>query len=196
MSCTAAYAALALFLTLSAGSVVAQGLDAPDAPDNKPALKHDSSGLSSMVIWGIVNYTRWPQEDGPLKVCLLESSAQTEVIRRSAEAFHFRRVIVLREPPATLADIKGCDVAYFGSLPAQQTTLLLRTLVNLPVLTIGEGTDFCSAGGMFCLASDRETAAENGEGMFATNLDVIARSGLRVNPRVLRLSQQMRGQGN
>lgn len=159
-------------------------------------MKDESGDLSSMVIWGIVNYTRWPQEDGALKVCLLGSSTHAEVIRRSAEVIQFRRTIVVREIPATVEKIKDCNVAYFGDLPAQQLTLLLRALMNLPVLTIGEDSAFCSAGGMFCLLSDREGETMNGEGLFAANLDVISRSGLKVNPRVLRLSQQMRGMGN
>jgi hypothetical protein len=51
------------------------------------------------------------------------------------------------------------------------------------VLLLGEGADFCSDGGMFCL----EPGA--GASRFGANLDAIARSGLRVNPLVLRIAR-------
>ncbi|GHT82431.1 hypothetical protein FACS1894116_07610 [Betaproteobacteria bacterium] len=180
---------LALLSTLWAGNVAAQ--DTP-AADND-----ESSDLASMAIWGIINYTRWPQENDALKVCLLGESVHAEFIRRSAKVIQLRRAVVLQDIPATVDKIRACDVAYFGVMSAQQRTPLLRALTGLAVLTIGEGVDFCSAGGMFCLLPERNDAGEGAnEGLFATNLDVISRSTLKITPRVLRLSRQMRGQGN
>jgi hypothetical protein len=48
---------------------------------------------------------------------------------------------------------------------------------------IGEGAEFCSDGGMFCL--DAGTTAAR----FTVNLDAVARSGLRVNPSVLLIAR-------
>ena len=74
--------------------------------------------------------------------------------------------------------------AIWQSAPVMRA--LLTTFVNRPVLTIGHGEDFCSFGGMFCLQS-----TEAGERIQA-NLDSISRSGLRINPQLLRLTQRDR----
>jgi hypothetical protein len=179
----------AIAVAAAAALIVPAGVAAQDKPPT-------NNELSGVVVWGIVSYTRWPLENGPMKFCLLGESAHAAVIRRAAETLQFRRAVVLRETLPTVEAVEGCDVAYFGFLPEQQTTLLLRALVGLPVLTIGEGAAFCSAGGMFCLLPDAGAAAANDDVLFATNLDVISRSSLRVTPRVLRLSRRIHGQEN
>jgi hypothetical protein len=77
----------------------------------------------------------------------------------------------------------SCDVVYVGLAAA--TRELLRHVAGHPVLMLGEGAAFCSDGGMFCL----EPAAAAEQVRFNANLDAIARSGLRVNPLVLRIAR-------
>jgi hypothetical protein len=167
-----------------------------DAAAAQEDVASDASELSAAVLWGIISYTRWPQEDAPLKICLIGESAHAEAIRRLAMAIEFRRTVVVHDLPAETEKAQECDVAYFGSLPEQQRNQILHSLTGLPVLTIGEGgVAFCSAGGMFCLHAT-DAASSNGGGLFATNLDVISRSGLRITPRVLRLSRHLRSQEN
>ena len=59
----------------------------------------------------------------------------------------------------------------------------LAQLTGRPVLTMGEGAEFCSSGGLFCLVP-----RPAGHGLrVEVNLDAVARSGLHVHPQVLKI---------
>ncbi|HSW22211.1 MAG TPA: YfiR family protein, partial [Burkholderiaceae bacterium] len=85
--------------------------------------------------------------------------------------------------------LNECEAIYVGTLAIHTARNLLQSMVGRPVLMIGEGQEFCTDGGMFCL---HPGAVEVG---FAVNLDAVARSGLRVNPRVLRMARHATGSG-
>jgi hypothetical protein len=61
---------------------------------------------------------------------------------------------------------------------------MLLGVLDRPVLTIGFDEEFCSLGGMFCLDNS------SGKLQIRANLDSISRSGMRINPQLLRLTQQ------
>ncbi|MDR0634993.1 MAG: YfiR family protein, partial [Azoarcus sp.] len=48
------------------------------------------------VFWGIVSYTRWPGEKGPLRVCLPENNRQAMAIRDAARVVKLGRRISVR----------------------------------------------------------------------------------------------------
>jgi hypothetical protein len=137
--------------------------------------------------WGIVSHTRWPDKDvdRPLRVCLPENNGQAALIRESAQNIPVR----LRHPVVIHTFLPGaaCDVVYFPTMSGDGADLVLRSFIEQPVLTIGEGSAFCSTGGMFCLLPDNDGTINK----FAANLDVISRSKLQINPQVLRLSKHL-----
>ena len=166
-------------------------------PSSCVQAQEGSAGSGQNLVtffWGIVSHTRWPNEDEnkrdanganvdkPLRVCLPENNKQAALIRESAKSIPIRlrhRVVI-----HTLLPDAACDVVYFSAMSGD---LVLRSFIGLPVLTIGEGSAFCSMGGMFCLLSDNGRTINK----FAVNLDVISRSSLQINPQVLRLSKHL-----
>lgn len=140
----------------------------------------------SAAVWGIISYTRWPQPPVPLRVCVLGATQHAEAIARTAEwaapqlEVAFPQIIL-----AHAAD--ACDVVHVGHLADDERVTLIQSLVGRPVLSIGEGDDFCSAGGMFCIDTS------DGGLRFGANLDALSRSPLRVNPQVLRLGRELNG---
>ncbi|MDR2092555.1 MAG: YfiR family protein [Azoarcus sp.] len=142
------------------------------------------------VVWGIISYTRWTDEQKSLRICLPEDSAYTAAIRESARIVNPGRQVVVRAMPLDAAN--ACDVVYFHDIPSEETGHLLKTFIGTSVLTIGEGRAFCTAGGMFCLLADGGDEARSDGTKFAVNLDAISRSSLRIGPRVLRLSKHGR----
>jgi len=148
-----------------------------------------ASILADLLI-GIVQYTRWPGGVSSVQVCVDDRDAPTAlaVERRLAEgASTSRRDFTLASRKLNSDSAQGlldCQVVYFEDARANPRPALLIALANLPILTIGHGEDFCSYGGLFCL-----TSAPTGWRIQA-NLDAIARSGLRVNPQLLRLTQR------
>jgi hypothetical protein len=173
---------LALLLFLTPGLVSAQTGTSRDFTANKLSM-------SAAIVLGVINYTRWPQPSPSIRVCLLGTSGHFSSIRQlsllSQETVGRPTIFSTPENDATLA--KQCDLVYVGATPESEVKTLIRNIVDTPILTIGEGKEFCSLGGMFCI--DAQPGA--GGAGFSTNLDAISRSKLRVNPQVLRLSSRL-----
>lgn len=162
---------LALFLTawLACASAQAQAT----APQASVAT----------AIGGILSYTRWPTDAAPIRLCTLGRGAAIDEIQRSAEIGSAQRSVTTRAL-AGVAQVRGaCDAVYVAGQDATLGRELLKATAGQPVLVLGEGADFCSDGGMFCL----EPVATSVR--FGANLDAIARSGLRVHPMVLRIAR-------
>jgi hypothetical protein len=152
-----------------------------------PAPPPDPLRLTTAeAVLGILAHTRWPQGAArPLTLCLNEHSASALELRTLPD----------RVPPGKLAPVRlvdpedglpvGCDALYLGAGPLSSEAL--ARLVGRPVLSVGEGAEFCSRGGMFCLLP-------RGHGVrVEVNLDTVARSGLHVHPQVLKLGQPRPG---
>ncbi|MDR0702177.1 MAG: YfiR family protein [Azoarcus sp.] len=142
------------------------------------------------VVWGIISYTRWSGEQKSLRICLPEDSAYAVAIRESAKVVTPGRPVVVRTTPPDAAT--ACDVVYFHDISSEEASHLLKTFIGAPVLTIGEGRAFCTAGGMFCLLPGSGGETEGGGARFAVNLDATSRSHLRISPQVLKLSKHGR----
>jgi len=155
-------------------------------------LLAESQTSVAAIVWGIVSYTRWPAQPEVLRACLAGHSAHADTLRRSADWLGPERRSLVRQLAPGENPAEVCDLVYAGELAPAARTHLLNQLAGTPVLTIGEGAGFCSAGGMFCLEQDGSTAGAR----FSANLDAISRSSLRINPQVLRLSRQLRGVGS
>ncbi|MDR2208225.1 MAG: YfiR family protein [Azoarcus sp.] len=168
---------LVLFASLMFSADAQQGAtDASEAPASRLIT----------IFWGIVGYTQWPDAKESFRICLSGDNRHLAMIRQSAiKLGHGVATLSLLENAAT-----SCDIVYVSGTGDDEAGKLPRLLDGAPVLSIGEGEDFCSMGGMFCLlSSDKEDGAID---EFAVNLDAISRSTLRINPQVLRLSKNRR----
>jgi hypothetical protein len=135
------------------------------------------------VVTGIVGYTRWPGDAAPARLCTLGQGAAVDELLRHGGISAGARQLSVRAADGKTQPWFDCDALYLGQMDAAATRATLQELVGRPVLVLGEGPGFCSDGGMFCL--DIAAPALR----FQANLDVIARSGLRVNPLVLRIAR-------
>jgi hypothetical protein len=135
------------------------------------------------VVTGIVGYTRWPGDAAPARLCTLGQGAAVEELLRHGGISAGTRQLSVRAADGTSQPWLDCDALYLGQMDAAVTRATLQGLIGRPVLVLGEGPGFCSDGGMFCL--DTTAPAQR----FQANLDVIARSGLRGNPLVLRIAR-------
>mgnify|MGYP005845026463 CR=1 FL=1 len=140
------------------------------------------AGVTAAVA-GIVSYTRWPAESPTIRLCTLGRGVAVDALLAADGLGAAPRPLAAR-PAGREVNLAGeCDVVYVGHLGAAAIRDVLKPLAGHPVLLIGEGADFCSDGGMFCLLPGA------GAVRFNVNLDAVARSGLRVNPLVLRLGR-------
>lgn len=138
------------------------------------------AGAAARTVRGIMEYTRWPQPRSPLTLCVAGPARHADQIgnQRLADG----RQVVRRNVAAQPAALAGCDAVYIGSiaLPAQrQLTAAVR---GRGVLTIAENDPGTSSEAMFAFIYKPNSLS------FRMNIDAVSRSGLRVDPRVLRVA--------
>jgi hypothetical protein len=141
-------------------------------------------GSVSTIVAGIVGYTRWPSDVSAIRLCILgEGPGVDELLGAAARLGSAQRPVSVQALAAADAASPPCDAVYVGAPAGGSGREALKRLAGRPVLLLGEGADFCSDGGMFCLVPGAGTVS------FNANLDAIARSGLRINPQVLRIAR-------
>lgn len=145
-----------------------------------PAASGQTVAQLASVVSGIVSYTRWPTAPHAIRLCVLGHPGLLAQLATGGASVPGQRHVVAQAVHVNEDVLLICDAVYVSAMPPENARRLLYQVVGHPVLTVGEGTEFCSDGGMFCLAGGQR---------FSANLDAIARSGLRVNPQVLRLAR-------
>jgi len=168
---------------------VAKAGDATAAPARAPAAADTRRASVTTVVAGIVSYTRWPAETVAVRFCTLGQGRGVDELLGVADLGSTQRSVPVRAASNASDAPKECDVIYVGAIAINAVRDVLQRALGRHVLMIGEGPEFCSDGGMFCL--EPGTAAVR----FAVNLDAVARSGLRVNPSVLRIARSSTASG-
>jgi hypothetical protein len=159
-------------------------LAADGAPIGKTTSSSEPARASvTAVVAGIVGYTRWPTESAAVRLCTLGQGRGVDELRGTADLGNAQRPVTVRAASNVVDASTECEVIYVGTLAGSLVRDIVQRSLGHRVLVIGEGADFCSDGGMFCL--ELGAAAVR----FAVNLDAVARSGLRVNPSVLRIAR-------
>jgi hypothetical protein len=134
------------------------------------------------MVGGIISYTRWPGEPVPAtRLCVMGKARFAGRLGEAAQvAGRTVSVSYLADGATTVA--QGCDVLYLGALAAGAGQRAIASIRGRGVLSIAESDPACRGGTMFCLDVD------SGEISFRLSLDAISRGTVRVDPRVLRLS--------
>nr|WP_294847524.1 YfiR family protein [uncultured Sphingomonas sp.] len=143
------------------------------------AVEPASDRSVAAMVGGIISYSEWPQTQSPLKVCVAGAADHAEQIGRG-QAGTNQRLSVARIDDS--APIISCNVLYLGDLPKPKRDRLLASARARPVLTIIEDDPLCRSGAMFCLLTGQIPPT------FRLNLDSVARSQVKIDPRVLRIS--------
>ncbi|MDR2327491.1 MAG: YfiR family protein [Acidovorax sp.] len=135
------------------------------------------------TVIGILGYTRWPAESAVLHLCVVGSTEYAAgLMQSSGQAVGGQRLDVRRVDFERLKTA-DCDGIYAGEVDEQQWRSLMKQDASRSLLTISERSALCRVGAMFCLRRQGE-----GPG-FEVNLDSVARSSLRISPKVLQLAR-------
>ncbi|QLF94225.1 YfiR family protein [Pseudomonas sp. ABC1] len=140
----------------------------------------------AQVVQGILGYAQWPHSPQQLRLCIVAPTQYTDILlaseaEESQRPVHSRRLL-LDDPQLTSA----CEAVYVGVLPDAARQKLLERLVGYPILSISESAESCGEGSLFCLHVTDESTS------FKVDLDAVARSGLKIHPRVLQLGKRLR----
>jgi len=135
---------------------------------------------TARMVRSFIDYARWPIRREPMTICVVGTPSHASRLDELT-LIDGRRVAARAVTPASLA-ASGCDVAYFGRVDPAAMRQALIAVRGKGVLTVAENDPQCRSQAMFCLRQDRASLA------FAVNIDAISRSGLRIDPRVLRIA--------
>lgn len=163
----------------SAGDV---GLLAVAGKGGGAGARDDSVAVeTARIVTGIIEFTRWPGPAAPLTLCVAgpaQHAARLDGLRLADGRTIQRRQVA----PLPIA-VGGCNALYIGQVEPAATRALTAAARGRAVLTIAEADPTCRSQAMFCMVHEPRSIS------FRMNIDAIARSGLRVDPRVLRLAE-------
>lgn len=190
-----------MFLMAADAMPVAMTGQAPAAVVQPAALASGDGGegpdrAMQRLIGGVIGYTRWPaaRPGAMLRVCIAGRArlAADPVPPFAASGapliWQFHPPARWPAPPprgAAPPELPDCDVIYLGQMPRADHRRIGQLVRTRPVLTIAEDDPSCLFGSIICL-TNRPGSSEFG---FTVNLDSLARSGLKIDPRVLRIGQ-------
>jgi len=137
-------------------------------------------GVATLTL-GLLEFTRWPNP--PELLCVSAGGPQARALASALPTHPLGNRLSLREVPVDGDLPSACDAMLFEGWADERQAQLLREHAQRPLLTLGLGAGFCSQGGSVCFGQGP------GQPAFEINTDALARSGLRVNPRVLLLTR-------
>lgn len=139
------------------------------------------AGAVARTVRAVIEYTRWPSPIDPVLLCVAgpaQHASQLSGLRLSGG-----RRVERRSVAASGAGIGGCHVLYLGQIPIGQQRALTSAVRGRGVLTIAEADPGNTSEAMFTLTYKPDSLS------FRLNIDAVSRSGLKVDPRVLRVAQ-------
>ena len=141
----------------------------------------DGAGAGAYLL-GFIQYVSWPAEESiaAWQVCMLTPLGKAAPYGGGVAR---GKPVAVRTVAAgdTLA---GCQILDLTVAPAASVRALLAQARKLPILTVGESSAFCTAGGVVCLRGGDEA------GGFEINLSAVQEAGLRVNAQLLMLGRK------
>ncbi|REF27747.1 uncharacterized protein DUF4154 [Xenorhabdus cabanillasii] len=169
-------------LTIFCSTIVICNSIVTAMPDAKEKIKLNENVVR--VVSGIISYTHWPVTRSTLHLCLVAPSNYIDVLaninmptddtKLQVEILNFNAEKLL----------KKCDIVYYGQIDPILQHRVISQKNGKPLLTIAEQNQHCEIGSAFCLNIDSTQTT------FNLNLDILTRSGVRVDPNVLQLARK------
>ncbi|MBD2814290.1 YfiR family protein [Xenorhabdus sp. Flor] len=169
-------------LTIFCSTIVICNSIVTAMPDAKEKIKLNEN--VARVVSGIISYTHWPVTRSTLHLCLVAPSNYIDVLaninmptdetKLQVEILNFNAEKLLEK----------CDIVYYGQIDPILQHQVISQKNGKPLLTIAEQNQHCEIGSAFCLNIDSTQTT------FNLNLDILTRSGVRVDPNVLQLARK------
>jgi hypothetical protein len=147
----------------------------------------DEYEVKAAFLFHFAQLVDWPAGaldagDSSIRLCILDDEPRRQELQNTIEGkliggrvFHVRLVSQVQE-------IQGCNILFLSRDEARRQTAIVRGLRGMPVLTVGETTNFLSDGGMI------RFHLEEGKIRFDINLGEADSSHLKISSRLLLLA--------
>jgi hypothetical protein len=152
--------------------------------------------LKAAFLYNFTKFVEWPpeafpREDSRFTVGVFGDEEFTSTLRtllqdKKAQA-HGHPFLVRKITSAQ--DAKSCQVLFFRESETRRFSQLYDSIKKLPILTVGEGSEFLDAGGMFSLFF------EDKQLRFEVNPAPAENAKLSVSSKLLRLAKRVRKGG-
>jgi hypothetical protein len=151
--------------------------------------------IKAAFLYHFAQFVEWPEStlngrDLSLNLCILDGDPHLLELRNSIEGKPIgSRVIHVRQlSPAQ--EIRGCHILFISRDEARRQSATLKSLRGLPVLTVGETSNFLTEGGMI------RFHLEDNKIRFDIDLGAADFSHLKISSRLLLLATSVnRGNG-
>lgn len=130
-----------------------------------------------------VQYVHWRSEEGIQRWQICVAGDVASVRADYADLLARGKPFEVRAVQAS-DDLGSCQVLDLTSIGSAAIPGYLDAVREKPVLTVGSGSAFCSAGGLICLAPAGSPSA------FEVNLSAVKRSGLLISAKLLSLGSK------
>jgi hypothetical protein len=147
----------------------------------------DEYQVKAAFLFHFAQFLDWPPEslnaaDRSLTLCIFDDEPRRQELQSTVEgkpigarAFHVR---LISQPQ----EIQACNILFLSRDEARRQSAIIKSLRGMPVLTVGETSDFLSDGGMIRFHLDE------GKTRFDINLASAESSHLQISSRLLLLA--------
>jgi hypothetical protein len=151
--------------------------------------------VKAAFIFHFAQLVDWPPEkptgtDNSLLLCTLGEDPFQGMLEGTvagkAIGNRILRIRHLGEPQ----EMQACQIVFLGRAQGKRIPMLVATLHNAPVLTVGETAGFLDAGGMI------DFLLEDKKLRFEVNLDAAESADLKIGSRLLVLAQRVVGESH
>ena len=155
-----------------------------------PALRAQSLEENTVIAalaLNIVRFTTWPPDAltktaDAIDFCVVgDNVVQQSFISIDDKAIGNRKIHVVNL--TRLRNFEQCQVLYISDMKQNVLLQVFAEIKSLPILTIGQGSDFALTGGMVGLENIDEKITMN------VNLTVVRDSNLNISARLLKLAK-------
>lgn len=151
--------------------------------------------IKAAFLYHFAQFVEWPDStlngrDLSLNLCIFDGDPHLLELRNSIEGKSIGSRVFHVRPLSQAQEIQGCQILFLSRDEARRQSAMLKSLRCLPVLTVGETSNFLAEGGMIRFHT------EDNKIRFDINLGSADLSHLKISSRLLLLATSVnRGNG-
>jgi YfiR/HmsC-like len=161
----------------------------------RPSLAQTAANeyqIKAAFVFHFAQLVDWPAEalsarTASLNLCIFDDDPGREQFQSEVDGKVIEARVLHVHLVGQSQDLKKCNILFLGRAEARQQRAILGILRGLPVLTIGETTDFLNDGGMIRFHIEQDKIR------FDINLGAAELSHLKISSRLLLLATSVTG---
>ena len=145
--------------------------------------------VKATFLYNFTRFIEWPgpatEASAPFRICVVADPTMEQAIKRTVEGEVVQGRPLVMTQPHTPQEAAGCQILFVGRTEHQRAATLLSAVRDLPVLTVGDSSQFVEQGGtiQFVLVDNRVR--------FDVNLLSAQRANLKMSANLLRVARKV-----